>query len=383
MKRGKTEPLFVRSAGITAWLSTGIPAMLLLLQTPAPLAPLRLLLWFGSFLVFGLGFWQTSRAAGEAWSDRSTVVWLGLQAAAALSMLEMICTGFESVLLVIVAAQLGLFLPSRSGFVWIVVQTVLIGWFSTNHWAPYNAFRWTAATFGFELFAFFLAAMTRREANANAELARANAELRATQQLLAESNRIAERMRIARELHDVVGHDLVALSLNLEVASHLTRAETAHEAVIKAQQIARQLLRDVRAVVSTLRDRAVIDVVSSIRTLIAGITRPSVHLTMPDNLVVSDPQRAHALLRCVQEVTTNAMQHARAENLWIELVPVEGGIQVKAYDDGPGVEQICPGHGLRGMRERFEEMGGRLDLRSAPRQGFVVSGWLPERQPTP
>lgn len=380
MKSGKTGPLFLRSAGIIAWLSTGIPAMLLLLQTPALLGPVRLLLWFGSFLIFGLGFWHTSRVAGAARLERSTVVWLGLQAATALGMFEMICTGFESVLLVVVAAQLGLLFPSRPGLVWIVIQTALIGWFSTNHWATYNAFRWTAATFGFELFAFFLAAMTRREATANAELARANVELRATQQLLAESSRMAERLRIARELHDVLGHDLSALSLNLEVASHLAKEEKAHAAVLKAQQIAKQLLGDVREVVSTLRDEAAIDVASSIRTLIEGIARPKIHLTVPGNLTVTDPRRAQALLRCIQEATTNALRHACAENLWIELVPMDGGIQVKAYDDGPGVEQICIGHGLRGMRERFEEMGGCLDLRSAPRQGFAVTGWLPERQ---
>jgi signal transduction histidine kinase len=380
MKSGKIGPLFLRSAGVIAWLSTGVPAMLLLLQTPAPLGPVRLLLWFGSFLVFGLGFWHTSRVAGAARRDRSTAVWLGLQAATALGMFEMICTGFESVLLVVVAAQLGLLLPARHGLVWIIIQTALLGWFSTHHWAASNAFRWTAATFGFELFAFVLAAMTRREATANAELARANAELRATQQLLAESSRMAERMRIARELHDVLGHDLTALSLHLEVASHLSKEEKAHEAVLKAQQIAKQLLGDVREVVSTLRDEVAIDVASAIRTLSEGIARPRIHLTVPGTLAVTDPRRAQTLLRCIQEATTNAIRHARAENLWIELVPVDGGIQVQVYDDGPGVEQVCLGHGLRGMRERFEEMGGRFELRSAPRQGFVVSGWLPERQ---
>jgi signal transduction histidine kinase len=380
MKSGKTRPLLLQSAGIIAWLSTGIPAMLLLLHTPAPLGPVRLGLWFGAFLVFGRGFWHTSRVAGEARIDHAMTVWLGVQTATALGMFAMICTGFESVLLVVVAAQLGLLLPSRPGLAWIVIQTALIGGFSTPRWATYNAFRWMAATFGFELFAFFLAAMTRREATANAELARANAELRATQQLLTESSRMAERMRIARELHDVLGHDLTALSLHLEVAGHLTTEEKAHAAVSKAQQIAKQLLGDVREVVSTLRDEAAIDVARAIRTLLDGIARPHIHLTIPDHLTVTDPRRAQALLRCIQEATTNAMRHARAANLWIELVPVDGGIQVQAYDDGPGVEQICLGHGLRGMRERFEEMGGRLDLHSAPRQGFAVTGWLPERQ---
>lgn len=356
--------------------------MLLLIRTPAVVGPGRLALWFGAFVIFGVGFWQTSRVASTEQLNRPTLGWLGIQTAAALAMLEIICTGFESVLLVVVAAQLGLLFGFRSGLVWVVLQTVLIGWFSMNHWTAYNAFRWTAGTFGFELFAFFLSAMTRREASARAALARANAELQATQQLLAESSRMTERLRIARELHDLLGHDLTALSLNLEVASHLTGQERAREAVTKAQQIAKHLLGDVRESVSTLRGETAIDVSSSLRTLVAGITRPHIHLTIPNNLAITDPRRAQALLRCVQEVTTNAMRHAHAAHLWIELVPVEGGIQVQARDDGSGVQQVHLGNGLRGMRERFEEMGGRLDFRSGLHQGFVVTGWLPER-PSP
>ena len=76
-----------------------------------------------------------------------------------------------------------------------------------------------------------------------------NAELRATQQLVVDSSKIAERMRIARELHDLLGHHLTGLSLNLEVASHLTQGQT-QEHIQTAQSVTKLLLEDVREVVN-------------------------------------------------------------------------------------------------------------------------------------
>ncbi len=75
--------------------------------------------------------------------------------------------------------------------------------------------------------------------------------------MLTESSRIAERMRISRELHDLVGHHLTALSLNLEVANHLVGG-AAQEHVRQAQTVARLLLTDVREAVSQLREDATI-----------------------------------------------------------------------------------------------------------------------------
>src|SRR4030095_14137207 len=96
-----------------------------------------------------------------------------------------------------------------------------------------------------------------RETRARQELARVHAELRATQGLLAESVREAERVRISREVHDTLGHHLAALSVNLEVATHLAQGKAA-EHVGQAHTLAKRLLADIRNVVGTLReDRAV------------------------------------------------------------------------------------------------------------------------------
>jgi signal transduction histidine kinase len=105
---------------------------------------------------------------------------------------------------------------------------------------------------GFQVLALFSCFLAASEASARADLARANSELRATGELLANTSRLAERERISRELHDTLGHHLTALSLNLEAASHLA-ADNALAQIQRAQSVTKLLLSDVRGVVSALR----------------------------------------------------------------------------------------------------------------------------------
>jgi signal transduction histidine kinase len=98
---------------------------------------------------------------------------------------------------------------------------------------------------------------------------------------------------------------------------------------------------------------------------------------VPDDLDIIDPIIAQTVLRCVQEIVTNAVRHAHAANLWIELVRGDGYVELRARDDGRGADAITPGHGLAGMRERVELIGGRLWLESAPARGFSVTASIP------
>ncbi len=106
--------------------------------------------------------------------------------------------------------------------------------------------------------------------------------------------------------------------------------------------------------------------------------QPHVHVTVAEGLVVDDPLQAHAILRCVQEVITNAMRHAQARNLWIRVDERADGITLTARDDGRGVDAVTWGNGLRGMRERFEELSGRVDFSSRPGAGFEVQAFVPK-----
>lgn len=283
--------------------------------------------------------------------------------------------GFTSVLLVVTAVTATYVLSLRATAALVAAQVVAAGVLLWGTNDPVEAVL-TALTFGaFQVFAVVTVAAGLREARARDEVARVNAELEAAQALLADSARTAERLRIARDLHDLVGHQLTALTLNLEVAAHHADGP-ARDHVERSRTAAKDLLRDVRDAVGRLRDPAA-DLGPALRAATDGIPRPAVHLRMPPGLAVPEPDRAHALVRSVQEVVTNAVRHSGADNLWIEVTAGADGTALRAWDDGRGAEAVRPGNGLTGMRERFEQLGGRVAFTSHPGAGFRVEGMLP------
>jgi signal transduction histidine kinase len=294
----------------------------------------------------------------------------------ALLMVNFICSGSEGALLVVVAAQLSPLFSLPVSLSWVGGQTLLMGLVIRSHFSLEIALTLSISWLGFQVFTVLMSHATAREALARNELARLNAELRATQQLLVDSGQVAERMRIARELHDLVGHHLTGLSLNLEVASHLAQGKT-QEHIHTAQSVTKLLLQDVREVVNSLRGDDSFELGRAIRTLTKEIPKPLIHLDVPEDSGIYDPVRAETILRCVQEIITNTVRHSGAENLWIELVKTTDGVEVRTRDDGRGVKHLKPGNGLTGMRERVEQVGGHLEIESAPNKGFCLRARIP------
>jgi len=278
-------------------------------------------------------------------------------------------------LLVIVAAQLPFFLPQAVVWSWIAAQTVMLTAIFFRSF-PAEAVTIGVAIGGFQVFAAASSRLAISEGQARANLARANAELTATRELLAETSRTSERLRISRDLHDTLGHHLTALSLQLDVAARLSDGRVA-EHVRQAHAMTRLLLSDVRAVVSTLRDNSRLDLAAAVRALALQPAGARIHIDVPEALVVDDPARAEALLRAVQEVLTNAARHARAAHVWIQLHATPEAITLHARDDGGGADVLAWGNGLRGMRERFEEHGGSVAVSSGPGRGFEVRASMP------
>ncbi|MEV5828756.1 sensor histidine kinase [Spirillospora sp. NPDC052242] len=211
----------------------------------------------------------------------------------------------------------------------------------------------------------------RRNAETSERLAVVNTELRAATELLAESSRSGERLRIARELHDLVGHQLTALVLELEVAAHKAD-EPAKAHVERARGLARELLGDVRTAVGELRGRSV-PLDRALREIVVDLPRPRVHLRVAE--VEPDEACAAALIRCVQEVVTNAIRHAGAENLWVNVEREGDGVVLSARDDGRGTNALRLGNGLAGMKERVGQLGG--DVSFDTRDGFGVRVRVP------
>jgi signal transduction histidine kinase len=274
----------------------------------------------------------------------------------------------EPVLLVIVAGELG-GLEILPAFVWIAAQTTALAFLAGQFDAVMISFA------VFQLFAYFAVRIAHRETVARQALAEANAELKVTSGLLDISSRTEERLRIARDLHDLLGHHLTALSLNLEVASHLAQ-DGAKESIEKSQAITKELLGDVRAVVSRLREDEPVDLAKALHALREAIPAPALHIDM-ENVAVSDPAVAQIALRAVQEIVTNAVRHAGARNLWLRLSTSDHTLDVDARDDGAGTDHIEFGNGLRGIRERVEQVRGTLEVSSMRGRGFSVHIALP------
>ena len=95
------------------------------------------------------------------------------------------------------------------------------------------------------------------------------------------------------------------------------------------------------------------------------------------DMVMVDPEQAHLLLRCVQEIITNSVRHAQAQNLWIRLSMAQDGVAMSARDDGRGVNSVQVGNGLRGMNERLTQLGGKLEVESQRGAGFTLHAWIP------
>ena len=200
-----------------------------------------------------------------------------------------------------------------------------------------------------------------------------------------------ERLRIARELHDVVSHGFATISLQAGIAAHIaeTQPEKAVEALHVIRDASREVLHELRSILGQLREdgqtaepaRGIgrLDVLVEqtrsaglqVSVRVAGRPRP-----VPVALDV-------AVYRIVQEALTNALRHAPHATVRVMVAYEPRGVAVTVEDDGNGTSDApsegC-GYGILGMRERAASLGGELDAGSLPDGGFCVHAFLPFRR---
>lgn len=367
----------LKYSGLVIWLTSVLALLLVPALVDEPMSRGSYLGWWAAELLFGALYLQMT----WHWPVRPRFPWwayLGLMTLAALACSWFTMGGVGGILLMVVASLLPWVTQPRLGITWMAIQSALVTLLILRNpeITPPGAIVLGSTFMGLGFFAYIASMATQQLSEARDELRRVNSELRATQSLLTENTRIAERVRIARELHDLVGHHLTALTLNLEVATHLIEGK-ALEHVHQARSVARLLLSDVREVVSEMRSNDGVNLAEALKKLVEGVPQPQIHLDIPPGFSVTDPQRAQVLLRCAQEVITNAVRHARAKNLWLQLELRDNELHLTAKDDGQGMSQPRIGNGLGGMRERLRQLGGGLDLDTAMGRGFMLHAHLP------
>lgn len=382
MRLNSTQML--RMAGLFTWICAGLPLPLILAGPEFVDLRGQTGWWIVSWLVFGAAYWVLTRDLVVPRSRPLHFALLVMMTTSAVAVSHFSESGLGGVLLMVIAGVLPWRLPLALAALWLVLQHLaLVPVFASREdFSIFESLLQALLYVGFSGFVFVTSLVARRQAAAREEQRRLNAELRATRALLAESSRLNERVRISRELHDLMGHHLTALSLNLEVASHLVKGPPL-EHVRQAQSLAKLLLTDVREVVSQLRDDAAIDLRGALESLVEGVPGLNIRLHLPDAFLVEDPRRAQVLLRCAQEIITNTVKHAHASRLDISFQrAADNSILIHAHDDGRGATQLVDGHGLTGMRERLAQFGGSLRIETGQGRGFAVEAQLPLEAPS-
>jgi signal transduction histidine kinase len=199
----------------------------------------------------------------------------------------------------------------------------------------------------------------------------------------------SERQHIARELHDVIGQAMAVTQVNLEVLKQAFPDKSAQLLIEDTLSMLEEALQQVRSLALDLRPRILDDVglAAAVRGLVDRLTaRTAIAVDYrPEPLEKLPAETQTACFRIVQEGVANAVRHAKAGHLCIELRTTDAMLRLVVRDDGAGfdvqgaMQRAMRGQsmGLIGMKERARLLGGRAEITSRPSQGTEVCAWLP------
>lgn len=256
-------------------------------------------------------------------------------------------------------------------FVLLLSSTIGLTWFNPNPRMP-----WFGLGFAGGLFFVFgrgmrsLLESQQQAQQLSTRLRTANERLSRALSQASELAAARERARIARELHDSLGHSLTSAHVQLQLAA---RELPDSRAVTKAQDSTRQAIEELRQCVALMRDeRAVRPLSEVLDELVARVPQETFQtvLEVEGEERKLPPEQEFVLFRAAQEGLTNALKHAKPETVVVGLHYGPEGASLCVQDDGRGSNALRVGHGLRGLRERVEAIGGSMEIGAAPGGGF-------------
>lgn len=216
----------------------------------------------------------------------------------------------------------------------------------------------------------------QKEALAN-ELGEANRQLRSYALQAEELAATRERNRLAREIHDGLGHHLTAAHMQLQAAQAVLpeHPERARAALEKARTLTQEALTDVRRSVQALRITSQ-PLVQALEVLVQDVGVPT-ELTVCGSPRELSRDLEDNFYRIAQEGLTNIRKHAGATCATVTLVYETHAVELTVGDDGHGSTSLVGGFGLTGVRERVEAFGGELDVQTAPEHGLTLHVRVP------
>ena len=356
-------------------------------------APTPVIRWtsLGLTVIFGLVMLAIPTRDAPRWTAH---LYLGVQCALATVLLFVHpdWTAF-TLLFVVLSAQAMLILPVRPGVVWIGAFAAISVVAGAYWWGLAGAGLALALyTGGYAFFGIFAHAFTRADAARResqqllAELQEAHHQLQAYALHTEEMAVVQERNRLAREMHDTLGHRLTVAAVQLEGAQRLcsVNPERAEDMVGTVREEVREALSELRSAVATLRApiEADLHLRRSLQRLSAHFEEATgfvVHRVLPEEMPELPGTYRLAIYRTAQEALTNIQKHAKATQVWLMLTTQDNAVTLLVGDDGQGISlsKERAGFGLRGMRERAAQLGGELHLEPRRGGGTQVSFRLP------
>ncbi len=283
--------------------------------------------------------------------------------------------------------------PLRRGLLWLAGFILLTGWFFFEQEGLSGGLQAIALYAGGYLFfgvITYLLTQARLTQRQNAlllsEVQAKNRQLEAYAAQVETLAAIEERNRLAREMHDTIGHRLTAAAVQLEGAERLAIREPERAAALigAGRQQVRDALQDLRRTVGRLREPVEVELSlpQALRRLAAGFqeaTGLAVHLELPETTYEMTPAQRLALYRTAQEGLTNIQRHAAAHQAWLHLECSADRLALQVSDDGRGLAAGVSGNsfGLRGLRERAAHLNGTVALADRPGGGTTLAIQLP------
>ena len=321
---------------------------------------------------------------------------IGIQTVLVILLIDLTGSGYAFILLFfILSATVMRYNTLRNGLLWIAGFVLITGWFFYRIEGLGQMLRGTAiyaGGFGFLgvlTHAFHLSNVTQAQnARLLVELQAKNRQLEefsAQVETLAASE---ERNRLAREVHDTVGHRLTAATVQLEAAQRLIPldAEKAASLTGSGREQVREALQELRQVVGRLREPLEVELpleqaLQRLSSSFGGATGLSIHLELEGQVCPLNPMQRLTLYRATQEGLTNVQRHARATQAWVRLHCSPERVELSVRDNGKGfTESDHMGFGLRGLAERANQLGGECFLEPAGEGGAVLTIRLPITQ---
>lgn len=218
----------------------------------------------------------------------------------------------------------------------------------------------------------------------NSQLQMANRKLEEYAQEQVRMTETRERNRLAREIHDTLGHSLTGIITGIEACIMLMdiAPEATKEQLRAIAEVARNGITDVRHSVNALRPDALetLSLESAIRKLVEESEKSTgvkIDLVFPENLQNLDQDEEDVLYRIVQESITNAIRHGKATHIDVRMEHVDNDLRIRIADNGKGCDNIQSGFGLHHMQERIEMLKGTLSY--SGKDGFVIEAVVPIR----